>query len=263
MNLIDENINIEKMYDYQLNDLDSNNYQEYLKLLNLYFSKNHKKDKFNKKKVDGKYILIDKANPSKEIIITCAEFVNIHSLYIQLKNYSNNLLNKISDIIESKNNITEENRKEFDILKKKYMICKEQLKDIHNIDSNFYIEIEKLLTEKIEKTTKLAEFYQKRILAYSNINEMITEKLKNELIKKFKDNKKNIPSINEINKIAKQNSVPSKEIENWFNWIETMYFYLLINNELIKINNEIKDKEQNFDLNTKYMIIKKPIIEKK
>ena len=143
------------------------------------------------------------------------------------------------------------------------MICKEQLKDIHYIDSHFYNDIEKLLTMKIEKTTKLAEFYQKRILAYSDIIEMITEKLKNELIKKFKDNKKKIPPINDINKIAKQNNVPSTEIEKWFKWIETMYFYLLINNELLDINNEIKDKEQKFDLNTKYMIIKKPIIEKK
>ena len=263
MNLINEDTNIKIMYEYQLNDLANENYQEYLKYLNLYFSQNTKKDKFDKIFLNGKYILIDKKNKSHEIIITPAEFINIHSVYIELKYNSNYLLNKISDIIESKNNITEENRKEFDILKKKYIICKEQLKDINNINLNFYNEIEQLMTDRINKTTKLAEFYQKRILSYSNISEMITEKLKNELIKKFKDNQKKIPPINEINKIAKQNNISSKEIEKWFIWIEITYFYLLIHHDLIKINDDIKTKEIQFDLNTKYMIIKKPIIEKK
>lgn len=262
MNLIENNANIIKMYKYQLEEIDSKNYQEYIEYLHLYFLKKHKKEKYTKEFLNGNYILIDKANPQKKIIITPAEFINIHKLYIELKEYSNVILSKISNIIESKNNITEENRQEYELLQKKYILCKDKLKDINLINKNFYDEIEILFSKKIEKTNDLAKYYQKRILSYNNISIMINENLKNTLIKKFKNNKKKIPSMTEINKIAKENMIPSIEIEKWFIWIETMYFYFLVSKEIVEINNEINIKEENFDINTKYMIIKKPILEK-
>ena len=119
----------------------------------------------------------------------------------------------------------------------------------------------KLLNIKIEKTNLLAKYYQKRILDYKNINVMIPEKLKYKLIKYFKENKNRIPYLSIINKIAKENLIASDEIEKWFNWIETVYFYKIVNIEIIKINKEINTKEDKFDINTKYMIIKYPNIE--
>jgi hypothetical protein len=89
---------------------------------------------------------------------------------------------------------------------------------------------------------------------------MISEPLKTKLIKLFKDKNKKIPGISEINKIAKENSIPSKEIEKWFSWIESVYFYRLVKNELLEINKIIESKENNFENNTNYMIIKKPVI---
>ena len=94
------------------------------------------------------------------------------------------------------------------------------------------------------------------------VENMIPERVKNKLIVIFKDKNKKIPSINEINKIAKENNIASSEIEKWFQWIESVYFYRLVKNEILALNKIISDKEDNYDMNTQYMIIKKPIIEK-
>lgn len=260
MNLIDDNLNIEKMYKYQLNEEIDEDYEKYLKYLTLFYQKEHKKEKFNKDYLNDKFLLIDKSNPKKKIEITPAQFINIHKLYIRLKDYSETILQKISNIIESKNNITEEDRKEFDFLKMKYSSFRDKTKDIETINLEYYNQMENLFNNKIEKSTQLAKYYQKRNINYTNINVMINEKLKNKLIAYFRENKKKIPSQNIINKIAKENSISSNEIEKWFLWIESVYFYMIVSNEIININNEIKVKENTFDMNTKYMIIKKPIV---
>lgn len=260
MNLMNDNLNITKMYKYQLEDLNSEDYQKYIKYLELFFTKEHKKEKYTKEILNGQYILINKNDPSKKIVITPAEFINIHKLYIELKEYSELILFKISTIIESKNNITDENRTEFENLKKRYVLYRDQLKNINSINKDFYNEMKILLNKKIDKSNELAKYYQKRNYDYSNIQMMIPEKLKSNLIKVFKENNKKIPSTAQINKIAKENVIPSNEIENWFIWIETVYFYRLIKDEILIIDNEIKIKEEKFDINTKYMIIKKPDI---
>ncbi len=274
MNILDDNLNLKKMYDYQIesidiekiykdqiNDINNKEYEKYLKYLNFFFSPYHKKDKYNKEYLDGKYILIDKNNPTKKIVITPTEFIDMHKLYFELKKYSELFLSKISALIESKNNITEEDREQFEYYKKKYMLYHDKLKSIDSINKEFYDEMSNLLNIKIEKSNQLAKYYQKRILEYKNINVMINEKLKNKLIRYFKENKNKIPSLSIINKISKENLVPSSEIEKWFSWIETVYYYRLVSIEIVKINKEINSKDEKFDINTKYMIIKKPILE--
>ena len=263
MNLTNNNINLEEMYKYQLNELNTDDYNEYKKYLNLFFLKDHKKDKYNKDFLNGKYILIDKNNPKKKIIITPAEFVNIHKLYIELKKNTDLILHNISNLIETKNNITNQNRDEFENLKNKYEIVKNKLKSIDTINQTYYNEMQGLFTEKIEKTMELAKYYQKRNIEYSNIKTMIPEILKNKLIRKFKENNRKIISLTEINKIAKENNIDSKEIEKWFLWIEVTYFYLLTHNEIVNIKKKINTKEKDYDMNTNYMIIKKPVLEKK
>ena len=261
MNSIDDKLNIKEMYNYQLEELNNEEYKKYLKYLNIYFLKDHKKEKYTKDYLDNKYVLIDKQNPSKKIMITPSDFINIYKLYIDLKKYSDELLIKISTIIESKNNISEENRLDFEYLKKKYLSFQEKIKNIELINNNYYKELELLLNQKIEKLDNLVKYYKKRNYEYSQIKVMITENLKNKLIKIFKDNNKKIPGISEINKIAKENLIASIEIEKWFIWIESVYFYMLVKNEIVELNKNINDKEKNFDINTHYMIIKKPIIE--
>ena len=117
-----------------------------------------------------------------------------------------------------------------------------------------------LFDKKIELSNDMARYYQKRNYEYSTISIMIKEDIKNKLIKKFKDNNKKIPGDKEINKIAKDNLIPSNEIEKWFKWIEVTYLYMLVRDEIKKINSEIEDKEMKFNLFSTYMIIRKPTI---
>ena len=249
-------LDFKKMSEYQ----NSEDYNKYLKYLNFFYMKEHPKDRYNKEYLEGTYILIEKKHPSKKITITPTEFINIHRLYIELKKYSEVILTVISNIISSKNNITENDRKEFDNLKQKYIMYKEQLNEINIINKDFYDEMDVLLNKKIELSNNLAKYYQKRNNEYSEIKVMIPENLKNKLILIFKENNKKVPSDKQINKIAKENLVASIEIEKWFNWIETVYLYRLVKNDITKITNEIKLKEETYDMNSKYMIIKKPII---
>ena len=80
MNSIEDNLDILKMYKYQNEELDSKEYQEYIKYLNIFFSKDNKKDeKFNKEFLDGNYILIDTKNSKKKITITPSKFINIQN----------------------------------------------------------------------------------------------------------------------------------------------------------------------------------------
>jgi hypothetical protein len=261
MDSIEDDLDILKMYKYQNEELDSKEYQEYIKYLNIFFSKDNKKDeKFNKEFLDGNYILIDTKNSKKIITITPSKFINIQKMHIELKEYSNEILYKITNLIETKNNITEENRNEFEYLKNKYILFRKNINDIDVINENYYNEIENLYKDKIEKSYELAKYYQMRKDNYKKIE--INEVIKKDLIKKFNNNNKKIPDNSTINKIAKEKKIPSSDIEFLFKWIESSYFYMSIKRELNDIDNNIKDKEIDFNKNTKYMIIKKPIIEK-
>jgi len=256
---MNEDVKIKNMFDYQLKELEGEEYKKYLNYLNIFYEKrDYKKSKYTKEYIDDKFVLVDKTNPKKKIKITPSKFIDMHNLYIELKNYSDEILEKISLIIESNHNITDENRQDFDNLKQKYLNFQNKIKDIDYIYSEFYNKINKLISKKIEKLNELATYHQKRIYEYSNINIMIREKLKNTLIQLFKENKNKIVTSSAlINKIAKENNIPSDEIEKWFKWIELSYFYILVQREIHQIIDNINEEEKNYEINTRFMIIKK------
>jgi hypothetical protein len=256
---MDKSLDIEKMYKYQLNIINNEEYNKYLKYLNVYYSKDLKKEKYKKDYKNNKIILIDKKN-SKEIKIEPAQYINIHKLYLELKEKTDIILNKITNIIETNNNITDENRVEFEELKSKYLFLEENVNNIKEIKDSYYKDLNILLNNKIKKAEEIMILYKKRMYIYSEIKEMILESVKNKLIKMYKDNNKKIPTIPIINKIAKENNVSSNEIEKWFQWIETVYFYMLVKKEIIELNIQINEKEDTFEKNTNHFIIKKPII---
>jgi hypothetical protein len=262
MNNINENVNLKDMYYYQQNLLDKSDYQNYDKYLTEYFKKESKKDKFIRSFENGKYVLTDIKKSKEKILIKPPKFTNINELYDKLKTYSDEILYKISNLIESKNNITEENRQEFESLKNRYILFSKEIKEIDIIYDEHFKKMKEMIDKKIENITKLFEYHQKRKLAFSKIEGKIEEKAKNDLIKRFNENNKKIPSLQIINKLAKNHEISSKNIENWYGWIEASYQYLIIKNELNKLNKEIENMEKNFEEITNYMMIQKPIIEK-
>jgi len=260
MDIINEKINIKNMYNYDMTELDKESYQKYIRYLTIYFAKEGKKDKYTKEYIDDTFILIDKSNPKKRIEIKPSQFIDLNELYFELQNYSKLILYKINNIIDTKNNITDKNRDEFNELKNKYLLCKEKIDDINVIKDEYYTLVDELYKKMIELSFLLAKYYQSRNESYDDIEENIKEELKNKLIRYFKENKKRIPPLNIINKIAKENNIKSVEIEKWFVWIENVYKYLDIQFQLNKIEKDINEKETQYMLTTKYMIIKKPEI---
>ena len=111
---MNENVKLKNMFDYQLTELNNEEYKKYLKYLDIFYEKKRidkkmdkkREDKYTREYIDHKYFLIDKTNPNKKIKITPSQFIDIHSLYIELKNSSDDILGKISLIIESNHNIT-------------------------------------------------------------------------------------------------------------------------------------------------------------
>jgi hypothetical protein len=256
-----ENIDIKKLYKYQLDHEDNVEYAKYLKYLSLFYEKENKKSKYSKEYDNGKYILIDKKNPNKKITIIPSKFININDAYINFKERINIILYRISELIETKNNITNENRDQFELLKKDYKLFKENMNDINDINNDYFDKISDLIDDKINKANNMVKYYKQRNEIYSNIEIMIPEECKNKLIKLYKDNKNKIPSISILNKIAKEYKIPSKEIEKWSKWIEAVYFYRLASIEIEKINKELLITEKDYLHNSSYMIIKKPEIE--
>jgi len=257
LDIINDNLNIKNLYELKLKESNDEEYIKYKKFLNFYFQSEHKKEKYKKSFIDDQIILTDKQNPKKIIKITPTKFVDLNKLYFDLKNYNDYILHKITSIVNSNSNITDQNRTEFEILKEKYLLYQDKIKTIDSINNNFYVEIGNILNDKIEKSILLAKYFYKRSEQYLLIKTMIPEKLKNDLIKIYKKNNKNKPILKEINKIGKENDIPSNEIEKWFDWIEISYKYLLAQNEINKINKEIIEKENQFEINKKNTIIKK------
>lgn len=262
---LDHRINIQELYKYQTekkeDESNTKEYGKYLKYMNIYFQKDSKKQKYDKKYENGKFILIDKTNPKKIIEITPAEFVDIQNWVNECKKISNEVFYKISQFIDTKENITDATREEFSTLKKKFSNATNYLKQLTAIHSSFYKEYFELTSKKIEKSNEIIIQYQKRKQLYKEINGMIPERAKKELIDIFHKKKNKIPGDHEINQISKKIGVPSNETEKWFQWIESSYIYMAISKDLEELNNSAEMIEKKYNENTKYMMIKKPIVE--
>ena len=257
MDILNKNQNLETLFDY---NRENKSYQDYLEYLNLYYKNPTKNDKYDKLFENGKFFLIDKKNPKKKIEITPSKFTDLKKLYNDLKINNKIILEKISAIIEKTENYNDEDRNIFNDLKNKYSLYNKKIIEIDVINENYYKSMESLNLEQINLSNNLAEYYNKRNNIFKNITQSIPKKIKNKLIILFKKNNNKIPSDNEINKIAKNNTIPSKVIDEWFLWIEQCYYYLITKNKLYEIIKEINGKEKEFENKNKYMLLKLPEI---
>ena len=257
MDILNKNQNLETLFDY---NRENKSYQDYLEYLNLYYKNPTKNDKYDKLYENGHFFLIDKKNPKKKIEITPSKFTDLKKLYNDLKINNKIILEKISAIIEKTENYNDEDRNIFNDLKNKYSLYNKKIIEIDVINENYYKSMESLNLEQINLSNNLAEYYNKRNNIFKNITQSIPKKIKNKLIILFKKNNNKIPSDNEINKIAKNNTIPSKVIDEWFLWIEQCYYYLITKNKLYEIIKEINAKEKEFENKNKYMLLKLPEI---
>ena len=257
MDILNKNQNLETLFDY---NRENKSYQDYLEYLNLYYKNPTKNDKYDKLFENGNFFLIDKKNPKKKIEITPSKFTDLKKLYNDLKINNKIILEKISAIIEKTENYNDEDRNIFNDLKNKYSLYNKKIIEIDVINENYYKSMESLNLEQINLSNNLAEYYNKRNNIFKSITQSIPKKIKNKLIILFKKNNNKIPPDNEINIIAKNNTIPSKVLDEWFLWIEQCYYYLITKTKLYEIIKEINGKEKEFENKNKYMLLKLPEI---
>jgi len=257
MDILNKNQNLEILFHY---DRENKTYQDYLEYLNLYYKNPTKNDKYDRVFDNGHFFLIDKKNPKKKIEITPSKFSNLKKLYNNLKINNKIILEKISAIIEKTENYNDEDRNIFNELKNQYSLFNKKIIEIDTINENYYSSMENLNQEQINLSNSLAEYYNKRNNIFKNISQSIPINVKNKLIILFKKNNNKIPTDYDTNIIAKNNSIPSKVIEEWFLWIEQCYYYLITKKKLYETIKEINLKEIEFENKNKYILLKLPEI---
>lgn len=258
MEYLTNSSNIQNLLDYNRNDKE---YEDYEKYLNYYYQLPSKKDQYDRKYENQKYILEDKKNPKKKIIIDPARYVNLFELFKNLKKYNEIILEKVSLLVEKPGNIDDNDRKYFDELKKNYSLYNKKITEIDSINKDHLDNIENLTIQKIDNSLIMAKYFNERNLIFKRIINPIKKESKIELTLLFNKNGNKLPEQNIINKTAKMLDIPSDDVENWLLWIEKCYQYLQSKKKYYETSNKINLIKQEFLDKCENFIIKKPIIE--
>ena len=259
---ISDNLKIDQIFEEQGQIKDSEKYKEYLDYLRKFFQKD-KHQKYERKYTeDDNYILINRKNEKREIIIEPSRIINLYEYQKEIIENLNEILYQISYLVENFENITDEERANFDILKNNYIVYRKHLDEIKNIETNFSSKLGKLFDEKIKQLLLLTEQLQNRQNIFNLIKAKISIKQKKILMRECKDG---LTSLNQdkITVLAKDFQIDNSDIENWIKWIYATKDYILIQKNLDSIQNEIMSKTNNYDLNMRQFIYHPPSIEKR
>lgn len=251
--------NVNEMLKY---DLDSDEHKKYLEYLNIFNKQDDgKMDQYKKEITDDSYILIDKKDPNKKIIINKSKFIDLNNYYQLIKDEISNILYEIAYLLDNNNIINEDKREKFDILKKKYIEYNTSVKDIDKIFEDDKKIIDDILIEIKDKYTEIINYYNFRKMFYSNIENKITNENRVYIINIFKEKGNKIPDDTTIVGISKKYDINISDLDNWFKWIEATYIYIKLQKELFELNDKMNLEIKNRDLQKRYFIYQKPAIE--
>jgi hypothetical protein len=251
--------NVNEMLKY---DLDSDEHKKYLEYLNIFNKQEDgKMDQYKKEITDDSYILIDKKDPNKKIIINKSKFIDLNNYYQLIKDEISNILYEIAYLLDNNNIINQDKREKFDILKKKYIEYNTSVKDIDKIFEDDKKIIDDILIEIKDKYTEIINYYNFRKTYYSNIENKITNEKRVYIINIFKEKGNKIPDDTTIVGISKKYDINVGDLDNWFKWIEATYTYIKLQKELFELNDKMNLEIKNRDLQKRYFIYQKPAIE--
>ena len=251
--------NVNEMLKY---DLDSDEHKKYLEYLNIFNKQEDgKMDQYKKEITDDSYILIDKKDPNKKIIINKSKFIDLNNYYQLIKDEISNILYEIAYLLDNNNIINEDKREKFDILKKKYIEYNTSVKNIDKIFEDDKKIIDDILIEIKDKYTEIINYYNFRKTFYSNIENKITNEKRVYIINIFKEKGNKIPDDTTIVGISKKYDINVGDLDNWFKWIEATYTYIKLQKELFELNDKMNLEIKNRDLQKRYFIYQKPAIE--
>ena len=270
---IPENVNLVQLYKEQ-NDMKSDdNYENYLKYLSRFFKVDDGQSKYDRKISDQEgyqYLLSNRKNEKKNIYIEPSRYVNLFLYEKEALKEMNDILYQISNLVENKENVTDEDRNLFQQLKMNYSILKKHQDEIKTIQSTHFQQLNELYDKKLKQIMELSISAQERINKYEQITTLITIEEKNEIAQLLakenksgsKHNKKIYKELSEyqIKELAKKFKIPNQELEAWMKWIISSVLYIQNQIELNKINKEIKTYMENYNLNMEEFMFEPPKI---
>ncbi len=237
-------VDLVKMYEEQDTIMNSEEYQKYFRYLVRYFEKSDSKSKKNyvsKNSVDGDLLL---QNQKNEIKIHPAKFVNIDIYRMEALEELNDILYQLSFLIENRDNISDEERSQFEILKNNYIILKKHLDEIKQIDKNYDSRMEKLYDEKLQIFIELSLKLQQREEIYAKITSQIKIHDKNRLAEELTIVKKGDEmtrlDLSKLKELGAELKINTSELEKWMDWIIACYDYLFIKKKLRELDRIIE-----------------------
>jgi hypothetical protein len=245
------------IYKEQDDIIESVQYTNYLKYLELYYDNTEKSSKYIKSiDENGNYKLTDKKNKANVITIEKSQIINLNSYYDNLNIKVNNIYNSISELISDIYNDDSFKKKEFEKLKDEYKSIILNLNDIKNIFKIQSSKLFKLNEEKINFEIQLANIYINRKKLFKNIKP-VNKESKKLIYNTYKNNMK-IPSEEEIKSLSTKIKLTSSETKEWFKWMNESYLYINYQLKINKLTLLIKEHTSKNDKTNKNFIIHKP-----
>ncbi len=271
---ISEEVNLVDLYKLQEEMKTNENYEDYLKYLSRYFQKEEgKQKKYNRTESDDQnflYKLTNRKNEKKEIYIEPSKYMNLFQYQHEAIQEINEILYEISYLIENRDNISDEERAYFEILKSNYSILRKHRDEIKTIQTHQTEDLDQLFDKKLTKIFELSVELQKRKDIFEKVEtffltqqqkRMIAEELAKENPQKDKKILKPLSEF-QIKEFGKKFQIPNPQIELWMNWIISSFQYIIIQKELTKIDQSIKLSMIQYEENMKQFMYKPPQIKK-
>ncbi len=255
---IPNNINLKEMFDKQDVIFESEDYQNYLKYLSLFFEKR----KYDSVYKDDDIILLNKNRSKNDYTVKPSKFINIFNYEIDSVQEMQEILYRFSQMIENRENLTDEDREEFEILKNRYINLKKHNDEINEIQRSFQEKMQKLYDLKLKKLVDLTLYIQQREEAYSNIYSRITLDKKNRIAKEIKQNGNSMLNGAQIKQLAKDFDLSNDDVENWCKWILASIAYIKEEKEILEIENNILEEKSNYEMECRNLCYSPPVVTK-
>jgi hypothetical protein len=265
---IPEKVDLFELYKIQKDMIENPEYENYFKYLTKYFQRDSKKKYERSIGANDEYIFINKFDEKKRIVIEPSKYVNLESYRYEALKELNDILYQISYLIENFENITDDERSQFEILKTNYVILKKHMDEIKQIDSLYEEELNNLYENKLSKIVESTVLLQQREETFSKIESYLTIQQKNEIAgfiaKENPSKTKNIKGLSEYQQkeLAKKMKLPNHEIELWMQWIMLSVQCIYVQKEMTQLNSKIEESMKKYEQEMKNFMYEEPHFEK-
>ena len=270
---ISEEVNLVDLYKMQHEMKTNENYENYMKYLSRYFQREEgKQKKYNRTESNDEhflYKLTNRKNEKREIYIEPSKYMNLFQYQHEAIKEINEILYEISYLIENRDNISEEERAYFEILKSNYAILKKHRDEIKTIQTTHTEQLDQLFDGKLAKIFELTVELQKRKEIFEKIDSYLTQQQKRMIAEELQrenpqKEKRLLKPLSEfqIKEFGKKFQIPNSEIEYWMNWIISSFQYIVIQKDLNQVDKMIRTGMKEYEENMKQFMYQSPQIKK-